>query len=158
MVKVESRRIMRIAWYAAILGIAYLIIGAIEFAAGLYNLFLPGAIEGIFGVPADLFGGFSSLVIGAAYSGVLLRRGKQESIGFQLIAILLSIVFGVLYLLIVCADGFGTLVSTFEGEEWTWEWLISGSAGTGILRPEIWLAVASLPLAYIVFIVERKKN
>ena len=158
MVKVESRRIMRIAWYAAILGIIYLITGAIEFAAGLYNLLLPGAVEKLFGFPADLFGGFSSLVIGAAYSGVLLRRGKQESIGFQLIAILLSIVFGVLYLLIVCADGFGTLVSTFEGEEWTWEWLISGSAGTGILRPEIWLAVASLPLAYIVFIVERKKN
>ena len=158
MVKVESRRIMRIAWYAAILGIIYLITGAIEFAAGLYNLLLPGAVEKLFGFPADLFGGFSSHVIGAAYSGVLLRRGKQESIGFQLIAILLSIVFGVLYLLIVCADGFGTLVSTFEGEEWTWEWLISGSAGTGILRPEIWLAVASLPLAYIVFIVERKKN
>jgi len=158
MAKVESRRIRGVAWYAAILGIAYLIIGAIEFAAGLYNLFLPGAIEGIFGVPADLFGGFSSLVIGAAYSGVLLRRGKQESIGFQMVAVLLSFVFGGLYLLIVCADGLGTLISTFEGEEWTWEWLVSGSAGNGILRPEIWLAAASLPLAYVVLIAARKKT
>ncbi len=114
----ESRRSISIAaWYAAILGIIYLIIGMVEFTAGLYDLFSPGAVEGLLIFPADVFGGFSAFVTGAAYTigGVSLLGRKQEAIGFLLAAFLLSMVFGGLYLLIVGADGFETLISLCEG-------------------------------------------
>jgi hypothetical protein len=88
-------------------------------------------------------------VTGATYlAATSLWKGKRESLGFVLVGVLLSTVFGALYLFIVCADGFGMLLSIWQGEEWTWEWLTAGTAGTGILRPEIWLAAASLPLGY----------
>jgi len=68
--------------------------------------------------------------------------------GFMLVGAFLSSVFGVLYLLIVLADGIEALLSSLSGGEWTWNWLTDGAAGTGILRPEIWLFLASLPLAF----------
>ena len=133
--------------YAVILGIVYIIIGSIEFATGFWDLLAPGAAEAIPGLPIDLYGGFAALVIGAAYFGAIsLWRGKHESLGFVLVATLLSAVFGVLYLLIVCADGFGTYLAYLDGEAWTWEWLTSGTAGPGLLRPEIWLFFLSTPL------------
>jgi len=145
-----SRSSMRaVAAYAAILGSIYILIGAVEFVTGSWDLLRPGNAQSILGVPADIFGGFSALVIGSAYmGGTPLWKGKRESLGFILIAVLLSAVFGAVYLFIICADGIGTLVSVWEGEEWTWEWLTLGTAGTGILRHEIWLALASLPLGY----------
>ena len=149
--RLNNSRRQTIAAYAAILGSIYLIIGAVEFAAGLWDLFQPGPAENLFGLPADIFGGFSALVIGCTYlGGIPFWKGKYESLGFLLIATILSIVFGLLYFLITCADGFGTLLTTWEGEEWTWEWLTLGTAGPGILRPEIWLALISLPLGYAV--------
>jgi len=145
--------------YAVILGSIYLIIGVAEFTAGLWYLFQPENAAAILNLPVDLFGGFSALVIGAAYlGGAFLWKGKIESLGFLLIATILSIVFGLLYFLIVCADGFSTLIAMWEGEEWTWEWLTSGTAGPGILRPEIWLALISLPLGYSVIKTTRREK
>ena len=130
-----------VAVYAALLGSIYIIVGMTEFIMGLWELFWPGTVGGFLGLPADLFGGFSAVVIGAAYIGSVLLWKERGSLGFLLTATLLSIIFGILYLLIVCADGFGMLL-------WTWEWLTAGTAGPGILRPEIWLALLSLPLGY----------
>jgi hypothetical protein len=146
--KAENRHIVI---YAMILGVAYTIFGAAEFTLGIYNLFSPMDNAGLVGVvPADIFGGFAALVVGASYlSAISLLRGTLESWGFILVGMLLSAVFGVIYLLIVCADGFGTLLASLEGEAWTWGWLTSGSAGSGLLRPEIWLFFMSLPLAYL---------
>ena len=157
--KLNNRHRLSIAVYAAILGSMYLIIGAAEFAAGLWNLFQSGHAENPFGLPADIFGGFSALVIGCAYlGGTSFWKGKHESLGFLLIATILSMVFGLLYFLIACADGFGTLIATWEGEEWTWEWLTSGTAETGLLRPEIWLALISLPLGYSVLKTTKREK
>jgi len=151
------KKYRRIAVYAIMLGIAYVIVGTSEFALGLWDLLAPGTAVNFFGVPVDLFGGFAAAVIGATYLGVVpLLKGKYESLGFILIGALLSAIFGVLYLLIVGADGFGTLLAFWKGQEWTWEWLTKGSAGSGLFRPEIWLFFASLPLAYFTLRITKK--
>jgi len=148
-----------LAVYVTILGTIYIIIGAAEFISGLWHLLQPENAIGFLGLPIDLFGGFSALVIGAAYlGGVLLWKGETESLGFLLIATILSIVFGLLYFLIVCADGFSALIATWEGEEWTWEWLTTGTAGPGILRLEIWLAIVSVPLLYFAVKSAKKRK
>jgi hypothetical protein len=146
--KAEEKHIVT---YAIILGFIYTVFGAVEFTLGIYNLFTPIDNASFLGVaPADVFGGFAALVIGASYlSAMSLLKGVRESLGFILVGMLLSAVYGVIYLLIVCADGFRALLASLEGEAWTWEWLMRGSAGTGFLRPEIWLFFISLPLAYL---------
>jgi len=150
------KKYRRIAVYAIMLGIAYVIVGASEFALGLWDLFSLGTVN-FFGVPIDLFGGFAAVVIGATYLGaVLVLKGRYESLGFILIGTFLSAVFGVLYLLIVGADGFKSLLAFWEGQEWTWEWLTKGSADSGLFRPEIWLFFASLPLAYFTLKITKK--
>jgi hypothetical protein len=153
--KVENRWVVI---YAMILGVTYIILGVTEFALGIYNLFSPMNNASLVGVvPADIFGGFAALTIGASYlSAMSLLKGVRESLGFVLIGTLLSTVFGVIYLLIVCADGFETLLASLEGEAWTWEWLTRGSAGSGLLRPEIWLFFMSLPLTYLTLRTARK--
>jgi len=144
--------------YAIILGTLYIITGLIEFATGLWDLLVPGAAEAILGLPIDLFGGFAVLVIGAAYFGAIpLWKGDYESLGFILVGVLLSVIFGVLYLLIVGADGFGTYLAYLDGEVWTLEWLTSGTAGPGLLRPEIWLFFLSTPLGYFTWRVTKTK-
>jgi hypothetical protein len=141
--KVENKWVIV---YAMILGVAYIIIGIAEFTLGIYNLFPSTGNVSFIVMPADIFGGFAALVIGSTYlSAVSLLRGSRESLGYILVGLFLSIVYGVIYLLIVCADGFGTLLASLEGEEWTWKWLTSGSAGTGLLRPEIWLLLRRCP-------------
>jgi len=152
------KKYRRIAIYAIMLGIAYVIVGASEFALGLWDLFFLGTVN-IFGVPIDLFGGFAAAVIGATYLGaVLVLKGRYESLGFILIGTFLSAIFGVLYLLIVGADGFKSLLAFWEGQEWTWEWLTKGSAGPGLFRPEIWLFFSSLPLAYFTLKITKKRR
>jgi len=144
--------------YTVILGILYIVVGLIEFATGLWNLFIPGAAQAILGLPIDLFGGFAALIIGATYFGAIsLWKGDYESLGFILVGVLLSVVFGVLYLLIVGADGFGTYLAYLNGEAWTWEWLTSGTAGPGLLRPEIWLFFLSTPLGYFAWRVTKTR-
>jgi hypothetical protein len=143
--------------YSVILGILYIIIGSIEFTTGLLDLPNPGTVESILGMPVDLFGGFAALVIGFVYLGATsLWKGRYESLGFVLVGTMLSAVFGVLYLLIVGADGLEAYLACLGGENWTWDWLTSGTAGTGLLRPEIWLFFASLPLLIYTLKITRK--
>jgi hypothetical protein len=58
-----------------------------------------------------------------------LWKGTRESWGYVLVGLFLSAVFGILHLLMVCADGLSGLLTFLEGGEWTWEWLTGGSAG-----------------------------
>ncbi|MGC8563797.1 MAG: hypothetical protein ACP5I2_06410 [Fervidicoccaceae archaeon] len=138
-------------YYASILGVAYVFFGAVELFLGARGLLSAEGSASFWGAPADVLGGFASLVIGASYlSSLEMLRGKYESMGFILVGAILSSVFGILYLLIVLADGIEASLSALSGGEWTWDWLTTGSAGTGVLRPEIWLFLASLPLALFV--------
>jgi len=143
------KKYRRTAFYAITLGTAYIAVGASEFALGLWNLLAPGTAVSFPVIPVDLFGGLAATIIGATYLGAApVLKGKYECLGFILVGAFLSAAFGALYLLIVGADGFGTLLAFWEGQEWTWEWLTKGSAGSGLFRPEIWLSFPSLPLAH----------
>ncbi len=131
------------AVYAVFLGVFYIVIGVIECVEGFNAVFFMSESRILERIPAefapaDFFGGLSAVVIGAAYLGVVgLWKAKFESLSFLLVGALMSTVFGVLYLLVFGANGFGAYLA---GEEWEWT--------TDIARPEIWLFFASLPLGY----------
>ena len=139
------------AVYAVVLGVFYIIVGSVEFTTAFWNWFIkPGDNLSLLGLPCDdLFGGFAALITGAVFFGAIpLWKARYEAIGFALVGALLSVTLGVVYLLIVGADGLETLLAYLSGEEWTWEWLTAGTLGVGFLRPEIWLAFLSAPLGY----------
>lgn len=129
-----------IATYAVILGVMYFALGLLEFIGGLGGLLGLGedVLLGFEWIPVDLYGGFATLVIGAAYLGsVPLWNGKYESLSYLLAGALLSAVYGILYILLLGANGFGAYLA---GELSEWEWMIDLS------RPEIWLFILSIPL------------
>ncbi len=134
---------------AFIMGLLYVVIGLAEFILAIWNWFIdPSGNLSLPYLPSrDLFGGFSSLTIGAVYLRSLdLLKGRNESLGFTLVGALLAGAYSVVYMLIIGADGLNAYLSHISGEEFTWEWLTQGTLETGILRPEIWLGLASLPL------------
>ena len=142
----------KLAVYASALGLAYVIVGLLEVANAVYILFLrPGAEEALVvlpGLPAeDLFGGFSSLVIGLVFLQAvrLWKLERDEDIAFALVGSLLAATFGVLYVLVFVANGASALLA--GGEELA-TWLASGWL-TDALRPEIWLFVLALPVARV---------
>ena len=138
-----------LALYSSALGVLYLVVGSIEFLTGFWDLIMPGAVSRLLGLPLDLYGGFAALVTGFVYFGAIpLWRGRLDHVGYVLVGVLLSAIFSGVYILIVLADGLSVYISHLAGEAWTWEWLFSGTAGTGLLRPEIWLGLLSIPLGY----------
>ena len=117
-----------ISIYALVLGIAYLAIGIVEVFGG----------AGIV-IPGDLFGGFALVVIAATYlNGVRgVVNGEHRGLSFVLGGLFLSAVFGVLYLLLMGADGLMFLLG--EAEEFP---------VLADFRPAIMLFFLALPLAY----------
>lgn len=71
-----------------------------------------GVLELVFGMPHDTFGGLVMLVVGSVYlCGVReLAQEKREGISFVLVGVMLSWVFGVLYLLMMGASFLDALV------------------------------------------------
>lgn len=139
-----------VATYALVLGIIYFILGILEVVEGFGPFFgvTAGPVLGAEYISADLFGGLATIVIGAVYFGAApLWKAKYESLSFLLVGVLLSTVFGALYLLILGANGFGAYLA---GEEWEWM--------ADLLRPEIWLFFLSLPLGYFALKVTRTKK
>jgi len=140
-----------ISIYALTVGLAYIAVGAVELANALYTWFVaPGAEEALLplpGIPAgDLFGGLSSLVVGAVLvRAVPLWKSRREDLAFVLVGTLLACIFGVLYLLLSAANALSALVA--GGEELA-EWLASGWIAD-LSRPEIWLFAASIPMAIL---------
>ncbi len=116
--------------YALVFGALCLVFGSIEIVS------VPLGIDSV--IPADLFGGFVMLVTGAVYLTGLndLFAEKKEGLSFAIVGTLLLAIFGILYTLMIGADGLMYLIG--ETEEFSFA---SG------LRPEIWLFVASLPAA-----------
>jgi len=141
-----------LAVYASVLGLAYVMIGLLEVTNAVYTQFLrPGAEEvpiALLGLPAgDLFGGFSSLVIGLVFLQAvrLWKLGRDEDVAFVLVGSLLATTFGVLYILVFAANGVSALLA--GGEELA-AWLASGWL-TDALRPEIWLLIPVLPVVTV---------
>ena len=133
----------RAAIYSLALGAAYWLVGALEMANAISSWLVPGlgpVLKSPWIPPDDFFGAFSAMVIGAVFScsrGLL--KGKREDIAFVLVGTVLAGTFGALYILTSLA---GALEALIAGEE-ALEALIEG-----LRRPEIWLFLSSLPLAY----------
>jgi len=134
------------------MGLAYAIIGLLEVVNAFYTWFVrPGVEEALIALPGlpagDLFGGFSSLVVGLVLlqAARLWRPGRDEDVAFVLVGSLLATAFGVLYVLVFVANGVSALLA--GGEELA-EWLASGWLAD-VLRPEIWLFILVLPAATV---------
>lgn len=132
--------------YAAVLGVFYTVLGLIEFSLGFCEMFMGAAPELSWWIPADLFGGFSAVVVGLTYLSSLRRsENLYEPLSYMLVATLMSIVFGALYMLVLLSNGLSSYLACEE-----WSWIADAS------RPEIWLFLASSPLAYTVWSKARR--
>ncbi|MCW7071303.1 MAG: hypothetical protein OCU12_03075 [Methanophagales archaeon] len=122
--------------YAAVLGVLYFAVGVVEVLGGAGEV-----------IPGDLFGGLALVVVAATYlNGVKgLFNGEHKGLSFLLGGLFLSAVFGVLYLLLLCADGLMFLLG--EAEEFS---VLAG------LRPEVVVFFLSLPLAYQAWALTRE--
>lgn len=111
-----------LAVYGVILGILYLIIGLVE-------------------VPGDVFGGLALVVISAVYLyGIRgLWSAEYGGLSFIIVGLMLSAIYGILYLLLMGAD---YLMYTLGKEEFS---------AIASFRPEIWLFLISLPAAYFIW-------
>lgn len=117
----------RLAIYASALGVISLAIGVVEILGGLGE-----------SIPADLFGGFVLVVMAATYLGGVKGafQGRHEGLSFVMGGLFLTAVFGVLYLLMMGADGLMYLLGEAEA-----------LPALTDARPEIWIFILSLPLA-----------
>lgn len=113
--------------YASALGAISLVVGLIEISGGWGET-----------IPGDLFGGFVLLVIAATYlNGVKgVFQGRNEGLSFLVGGLFLTAVFGVLYLLMMGAEGLMYLLGEAQA-----------LPGIFDLRPEVWILLLSLPLA-----------
>lgn len=111
------------ALYAGLLGLIYVAVGVLEIVGGL----------AVGWIPHDTFGGLVMLVVGSVYlCGVReLALGKEEGISFVLVGVMLSWVFGVLYLLMMGASLLDALVV--------------GERALLDVRPEVILPLLTLP-------------
>lgn len=129
--------IKNIGLYTGLVGAITAIIGSLEI------LFVFTGTDSW--IPADLFGGFALIVIAAVYlSGIgELLSMREEGLSFALTGMILTMVFGSLYILMAGADWLMYLLGEAD------EFLIISE-----LRPEILLLVATLPLAR--YMIKRK--
>lgn len=105
--------------FALMVGIIYILFGIIQMIVGLG---LESGITDALLIPADIFGGCVLLVIGAIflYGYKELKAGTNDGVAFIYFGILLSLVFVVIYLLIMGADALCTYGLGMEDlESWT---------------------------------------
>jgi len=116
----------RLAIYASALGVISLAIGLVEISGGWGET-----------IPGDLFGGFVLVVMAATYLGGVKGtfQGRHEGLSLVIGGLFLTAVFGVLYLLMMGADGLMYLLGEVEALPEIIE-----------VRPEIWIFILSLPL------------
>ena len=115
--------------YAAVIGVAYLVLGVIEVFGGAGDV-----------IPGDLFGGLALVVIAVTFLYGIKNTfdGDHKGLSFLIGGLFLSAVFGILYLLLMGADGLMFLLG--EADEFS---------VLADFRPAIWMFILSLPLAYL---------
>jgi len=115
--------------YAAVIGVVYLVLGVIEVFGGAGDV-----------IPGDLFGGLALVVIAATFLYGIKSTfdGDHKGLSFLIGGLFLSAVFGILYLLLMGADGLMFLLG--EADEFS---------VLADFRPAIWMFILSLPLAYL---------
>lgn len=117
--------------FTLIAGLLYVIFGILQFIA------ITGVVE-IPLVPPNTIGVMVLLVIGAVFlEGYReLSEGNSEGVAYVHVGIMLSIAFGILYLLVLGADTFSAYILELEDFE---EWTIMDD-----MRPEFYLGFLSL--------------
>ena len=117
--------------FTLVTGVLYIFAGILQalVGAGLFTLPL---------VPGSIMGAFVLIVIGSVFlSGHReLSRSDPEGQAFIFVGILLSILFGILYLLVMGAD---TISAYLLGSEDFEDWTVFDD-----LRPELYLALLSV--------------
>jgi len=118
-----------IGTYAAVICVVYLVIGVIEIFGGAGDI-----------IPGDLFGGIALVVIGATFLNGIKNTfdGDHKGLSFLIGGLFLSAVFGIVYLLLMSADGLMFLLGEVD------EFSVLAN-----FRPAIWMFILSLPLAYL---------
>jgi len=106
--------------FTALVGAIYAVFGIVQILAGILPD-LAAALEPYF-IPGDIVQGFVLCVIGSVFlygtAEMHARRAGAEA--FLYVGILLSLTFGIIMLLDLCATGIDTVVFGEEGEN-TWE-------------------------------------
>ncbi|HII97699.1 MAG TPA: hypothetical protein HA272_00170 [Methanoregula sp.] len=120
--------------FSGLFGILYLIFGVTETLAGL----VPGIADLTtpFMIPADIIGGLVLCVVGAVYLAALQRftAGSGNGSAYLYVAMALSVIFGIVALLSLAAQG--TDIILFGNEPWS---------PVALLVPMVYLAI--LPAA-----------
>lgn len=116
--------------FGAVLGVLYVAFGLLQFVLAAF-----GPVESLEAllIPGDLFTGFVLLVVGAVFlAGVKkLSSGAADGMPFVYVGILLSVGFGLVELLALCALG----LDAYLVGEWA-DWVV-----TDAINPLLYLAV-----------------
>lgn len=102
--------------FAATVGAIYVVFGVLQILAGLLPN-LAAMLEPCY-IPADILQGFVLCVIGAVFlygtSEMYSRRAGAEA--FLYVGLLISLAFGIIMLLDICATGINSVVFGQDGE------------------------------------------
>lgn len=116
------------------LGYSYLFFGLLILLFSAFSHSVPA-----FFIPSDFFGGLVLLVIGFTFIGAIspARSDAQEAVLFTRFAILLSVVFASIYLILMWSNGILWLMGNEDFADWS---------PIDDLVPTIWLALGSIYL------------
>jgi len=119
------------AAYAALIGVVYVAAGLLEMMNGL-------GIGQLATIPSDVFGGLMLIFIGGIFLRSVgeLRQGRAGGMSYLLVGALMTVIYSVLYILILSANGVEYLLGSEEFLEWTW---------LDDFRLEIWLPLIAVP-------------
>lgn len=123
-------------YFTLLWGIIYLVIGSLQVLKGagiLHENFISTNL-----LPPEIDGGLALVVVGAVYlyGTIEFSKGSFEGKAYAYVGIVLSLLFGALYLLTFIADLINARVLFAEGfEEWT---SLSG------IKPALYLGLLSL--------------
>jgi len=115
-----------------------LITGALYIVFGILQAIAATGLVDIPLVPGNAMGVLVLVVIGATFLFGYneLNQGINEGVAYLMVGIVLSLIFGLLYVLVLSADAVSAyVVGSEDFEEWT---IIDG------IRPELYLAFLSL--------------
>ena len=125
-----------LTYFTLLWGIIYLVIGSLQVLKG--SGLLPENFISANLLPPEIADGLVLVVLGAVYlyGTIEFSRGSFEGKAYAYVGIVLSLLFGALYLLTFIADIINARVLFAEGfEEWT---LLSG------IKPALYLGLISL--------------
>lgn len=117
--------------FALVTGSLYIVFGVLQAVASSGSIDIPL-------VPGSIMGAFVLIVIGSVFlfGHKELKEGIADGVAFIVVGIMLSIIFGILYLLVMGADSVSAyIISSEDFHDWT---------PLDDLRPELYLSLLSI--------------